>query len=521
MSSLDVSVVIRAIDRATAPLRRINQAMGAVAEPSRRVGSALSSVGREAGALGIKLAALTGGAGYLFKTMFVDTAAQFERYRTILEQLEGSAESASKAMDWASDFATTTPYELDQVMEAFVKLRSYGMEPMNGLLRTLGDTSAAMGKPLMQAVEAMADAVTGENERLKEFGIRARQVGSRIVYEYTVNGQTMRKAAKANSREQIQAVLASIWNEKYSGAMGKLSKTWEGMISNISDQWTRFTNLVMEAGVFEWLKSRLEMVLSTIDAWASDGRLLAWAQQLGSTLTAAFDRVWTILPDVWNGLQQVGRAIAWLADIVGGWRNLIIIAAAVVAGPLLMAIGQLGVALANLGLAVAATPVGWFIGAVAAIAGAAYLIYRNWEGIVAWFGGLWDRVLSAIDAGVAAISGVLGAFNPVNIVAGAFNDLVAYITGVDLAALIGPKIRAALDGILPDWVVRAIAGSDAPKLAPPATPIEHKRAEKAEVGGEIVIRLEGAPRGTRVSRLRSANPDVGLDVDLGQMMVTP
>jgi predicted phage-related tail protein len=44
-----------------------------------------------------------------------------------------------------------------------------------------------MGKPLMQTVEAIADAMTGQNERLKEFGIKAEAIKgtNRIIYEYT------------------------------------------------------------------------------------------------------------------------------------------------------------------------------------------------------------------------------------------------------------------------------------------------------------------------------------------------
>lgn len=89
-------------------------------------------------------------------------------------------------MAWIGDFAATTPYDLAQVTESFIQLKAYGLDPVqNGLLRTLGDTSAAMGKPIEQAVEAIADAVTGENERLKEFGIKARVEGDEIVYAYT------------------------------------------------------------------------------------------------------------------------------------------------------------------------------------------------------------------------------------------------------------------------------------------------------------------------------------------------
>ena len=101
---------------------------------------------------------------------FVNTAQSFEKYQTILKTTEGSAQAAEKSMQWISEFAVKTPYELDETTDAFVRLRAYGLDPTNGLLQTLGDTSAAMGKPLMQAVEAIADAITGENERLKKFG---------------------------------------------------------------------------------------------------------------------------------------------------------------------------------------------------------------------------------------------------------------------------------------------------------------------------------------------------------------
>src|SRR5690606_25347562 len=131
----------------------------------------------------------------------------------------------------------------------------------------------AMGKPLMQAVEAVAGAITGENERLKEFGIRASKVGSKIVYEYSHNGKTSRADGQAGNRAQIQATLEAIWNQKYSGAMDKLSGTWGGMMSNLSDQWTRFANMVMQSGPFEKLKGRLSGLLAEIDRMAEDGTL--------------------------------------------------------------------------------------------------------------------------------------------------------------------------------------------------------------------------------------------------------
>ncbi|MDU4876757.1 MAG: tape measure protein, partial [Neisseria subflava] len=123
--------------------------------------------------------------GALIKSV-ISTSAEFEKFETILGTIEGSSEKAKASMGWISDFAAKTPYDIAGVTDAFIKLRAYGMDPKNNnLLRTLGDTSAAMGKPIMQAVEAIADAVTGENERLKEFGIKAAKQAGKIAYTYT------------------------------------------------------------------------------------------------------------------------------------------------------------------------------------------------------------------------------------------------------------------------------------------------------------------------------------------------
>ena len=144
-------------------------------------------------------------------------------------------------MTWVTDFTSKTPYELAQVTGAFVKMRSYGLDPTHGLLKSLGNASAAMGKDLNQAVEAMADAAVGENERLKEFGITAKTVGHEIQYLYT-NKQGFQETLTAgkDDREAIQAVLKQIFDSKYDGAMQRLSKTWGGMLSNLSDEWVNF-----------------------------------------------------------------------------------------------------------------------------------------------------------------------------------------------------------------------------------------------------------------------------------------
>ena len=311
MADLNLAIIVRAVDRATGPLKRLTAQTDRLREANRRLGrvARFAGVGFGALAFGVK--------------KFVDTAADFEDMRATLETLEGSSEKARRSMRWVEQFAATTPFDLREVSEAFVRLRSYGLEPTGGLMRTLGDTAAAMGKPIMQAVEAIADAVTGENERLKEFGIKARVIkGGMIRYEYSVDGETKFAQALADDRAQIQEVLRGILDPRYGGAMERRSKTLRGIMSNLMDQWTRFQNLVMEAGAFKWLRDRLQGVLDIINKMAEDGSLEALAETIGQRLTRAFKAIDQAIRQVWPWVVRIGKALAWAAEQMGGWGNL-------------------------------------------------------------------------------------------------------------------------------------------------------------------------------------------------------
>ena len=261
---------------------------------------------------------------------FVAAAAQGETLETTLRTIEGSSKKAQKSMGWIDRFTASTPFQLDQVSEAFIRLRAYGMDPQASL-RTLGDTASAMGKDVMQAVEAIADAVTGENERLKEFGIKARTKGDTITYEYTLDGETRTAIADARDRAQIQRTLLGIWENRFGGAMGDRMGTFDGMVSNLSDHWLRFQRMVMDSGPFEMLKDRLRGVLGTVSEMDASGELDALAAEWGGSFAEAFEKfesdVWPVLrDDVWPALKDIGDAIGGILEMVnatveafGGW----------------------------------------------------------------------------------------------------------------------------------------------------------------------------------------------------------
>lgn len=176
-------------------------------------------------------------------------AGGMESYMTTLTLLYRSQDAAAEKMRWLLDFAKTTPFELPGLIEATVKLKAYGIEAED-VLKGLGDTASAMGKPINQAVEALADAQTGEFERLKEFGIKgveitkknaealgvsAKDAGLTALTYTDIYGKQRVEVVDRNNRKIVTSTLMSIWNQKYAGGMEKQSTTMRGMVSNIKD----------------------------------------------------------------------------------------------------------------------------------------------------------------------------------------------------------------------------------------------------------------------------------------------
>lgn len=271
---------------------------------------------------------------------FIKTGGQFEDFAATLKTVEGSATKAKESLAWVQDFASTTPFNIDKVTQSFISLRAYGLDPTQGLLRTLGDTSAAMGKDLQAAVEAMADAVVGDNERLKEFGLRASIEGESIRYNWTDSSNRMKQVIVANNSQMIQSTLSAIFNEKYAGAMEERSKTWNGMLSNMEDKWTLFKASVMEAGLLDYLKALAEAAGNMLsEAFANSGNTandfaktaIEGIQGMIRGAGMAYDGFQAIA-DIFKVLKYSGESAFWgiasiattiVAKIDEMWTNLV------------------------------------------------------------------------------------------------------------------------------------------------------------------------------------------------------
>ena len=177
-----------------------------------------------------------GGLGFVaLAKQILDVNREFQTLRTSLTTVTGSAQAAEKAFKGIQAFASSTPYTVDQITESFIKLKSLGLEPSARALTAYGNTASAMGKSLNQIIEAVADASVGEFERLKEFGIKARQQSDEVTFTFQGVSTTVKKSA-----DEIQKYLKNIGEVNFSGGMVRQMNTIDGALSNLQDSFSQF-----------------------------------------------------------------------------------------------------------------------------------------------------------------------------------------------------------------------------------------------------------------------------------------
>ncbi|SNS20695.1 phage tail tape measure protein, TP901 family, core region [Sphingomonas laterariae] len=125
-----------------------------------------------------------------------------------------------------------------------------------------------------------------------------------------------------------------------------------------------------------------------------------------------------LLPTVVKLAGIVGRAASatrkWAGEHPKLAKGLMMFMAAgagllILLGGLALGFAALTAAAAPLGIALA--PLLLIVAAVAAVAAAAYLIYDNWDGIVAFFSGIWTQLKQAFDGGIVGVIGLLWSFH--------------------------------------------------------------------------------------------------------------
>lgn len=206
----------------------------------------------------------------------------FEQLSGSLKTVTGSVKGAQEAFALIEKFAIDTPYQLNEIVEAFIRLKALGLDPSEEALISYGNTASAFGKNIKDFVDAVAAATVGEFERLKAFGIKASVLNDEVRFTFAGTTTTVKKNAT-----EIEKYLRTLGDVNFAGAMSEQMKTMNGVLSNIEDGFEKIYRDIGTNGLNEALKATFtqfnELVGSGGNAAKTIGQTLAFAVNTASS----------------------------------------------------------------------------------------------------------------------------------------------------------------------------------------------------------------------------------------------
>ena len=332
----------------------------------------------------LKRIAATLAAGFTLKTA-IEGAGNIEQYRNTLETVLKDSDMARKKLAWASRFANKTPFETEEVVSGMTKLQSYGIEGDRILkttnrtyLEMIGDMASGMGKSFDQAIEAVADARTGELERLKEFGITKNMIAE---FGKSKGLEIFNNKGQIQDLELFNKTLFEMMDSRFGGAMEKQAKTFKGGLSTISGAAKSTLSTlagvnefgdIVENSPFQILRDKVIIPFAnTLVKLQEDGTFTRWAENISN---------------VFGEIINVGGKVI---DFIVKWKEVLIPLASAFTGMLVIHEVVKGIGALKNAMSFTMNPYMLAIGAAITIG---VLLYRNWDLIKAKLAALWGSI---------------------------------------------------------------------------------------------------------------------------------
>lgn len=514
----NLNVIIKAVDRLTAPLRgmigKVKAASAGVsgaldksglpifANRLKGVGTAVGGMGSAVGAARDKLLGLgaslgiTGSGMVLLVTSMASSAAEVQNWSKRL----GVSSTYLQEMQYAAGkYGVEQDALIDGMKELSLRADEFALTGKGGgaeAFQRLG-LSESQIKGTMGNTEALFDLVTKQLGKVTNVAKRQRLVdelfggsGGEQMAEWVSVGAEQRAKLIDEARK-----LGVILNEEDIAA----AREFHNQIDRMGAALKGVRNIV-GAALMPVLSKLMDQFQEAFIQYRP--QIEAFADAFARDLPGNLDKVKGFFGDIYQRVKPVISAFGKLTDTFGSANVVIAALGLYIGGGLLISLGSLVGAIATLGATLLTTPVGWFLAAIVAIGAAAFIIYRNWDKITEFFQAKWDGVKAAFSDGlINGIWKLWKEYNPATLILESFNGLIKYLTGWDIAAILGSKIAdavAAMKAALPDWArqMLGVDGADASQTTTGATPIGQKAAQIAR---DSVRQQAGPPQQVAVT----------------------
>lgn len=509
-----LEVVLSLMDQATAPLQAFNKRIEKMQEPVRKVSNKLAIFGQAAG-LG-KLGGAVKNVGESFGNV-VDKAGDLAKKVTGAAAVAGGAifglvkmtSNAGDAFDELS-IKSGVSAEFFQKAAYAASFASIGQDELAGSLAKMNANMVAanMGGKEMQKWFLRAGISAQELKKMKPEDAfnRVIEAVGKLPKDSAKAGALMRAIfgksgadllpmvdgfkELSEEAEKLGLVLSNDvvkQGAEFNDSFDKMVKVIKGVGMMIGSMLMPYVKEIVTS-LTEWVLANREIIKSNVAAWIAKLKDNWPAIQQGAM-------------DAWEAMKKIVAFISGAIDTVGGFGNALIIVAAIMAGPLLLALVSLGSELVTLGGVIMATPFGWVIAGVVAVAAA---IYAFWGPLTKVVGAIWDGiawVFKQLFGGIMA---------HINMVRSALSALIDF--GKSVLGFGGDSTVTIKKG--QDTGAAEVAPGAAAGVAGVASAAEVQRSDRTTTNNASVsVDFKNVPRGTEVTP--GANNKAPLDYSMG------
>ena len=219
-----------------------------------------------------------------------NTFMMFEDLKDSLDTVFGSIEAGDVALDRILEFSQKTPFQVETVTQAFIALKSAGIEPTEQMLTTFADTASTstdqlgVFNALIRTVQRSAGGGLGLEE-LNMIADRGIDVFGGLKEELGLSRMELGDfGATAEGAELIVEALINSLNRKFGEAMESKMDNLSTKASNMEIAFKLLTNELMEGGLANELKEASDAMAGLFNTFA---RFLARSrgEGLGIVLT--------------------------------------------------------------------------------------------------------------------------------------------------------------------------------------------------------------------------------------------
>lgn len=514
-----LSIVIRTVDQATAKIKAINDRLDAATKPIRNFKEALGDLRSKSGlddviggfkgvgsAIGDLLGkvALIGGVIGLAGAGMMHLIGEFDDLGDKAERFGVSVDFLAQ-MRYAAEKAGAPLADLDTGMEAFSVSLGKARAGTGRMLAFLSKVSPALASQLKgaksneAAFDILADAMAKITDPAKKAALATATLGSASL------APLMSKGAKGVKELRDKYLEFAGSQEKAADEAGKVDDSLHDLKASTDG---------IKAALVEGLAPAIGGIVVRLREWFKENRenVRDFAASLGEKLPGAFASLISGVRTVIDTLEPFFNSTTKIKIALG-------VLAAVMVGPLVSAIATLGIALLT-------TPIGWILGGLALLGGAAYMLIKHWGPVKDFFVAIWESITGAFKAAWEDITAIVDKIKEsidwiidklgVTKVGDALTQFQQHGTGggfdVDLGKAFGPQSAQTDQAAKTDQAIDEMRKQMALVAATQAAAAVQAALPGAPQAATIKVDFANVPKGTRVKTDPSSTADVDLSV---------